>query len=195
MVALVVLWFGISVPLVFLGAAFGFRQEVLTVPVAVRSPTARPIPDQPWFLHTVFMSMIGGVLPFGAVFTEMFFIMSSIWQHQFYYLFGFLFLVLIILIVTCSEVSISLAYFQLTAEDWRWWWRSFFVSGSSAGFIFLYSVLYFFSKLQVTKTVTFFIYFGWMSVASLTFMFLTGTVGCISTFFFVRAIYGSIKID
>ena len=56
-------------------------------------------------------------------------------------------------------------------------------------------VLYFFSKLQVTKTVTFFIYFGWMSVASLTFMLLTGTVGCISTFFFVRAIYGSIKID
>merc|ERR1712094_17644 len=135
------------------------------------------------------------VLPFGAVFTEMFFIMSSIWQHQFYYLFGFLFLVLIILIVTCSEVSISLAYFQLTAEDWRRWWRSFFVSGSSAGFIFLYSVTYFFSKLQVTKTVTFFIYFGWMSVASLTFMLLTGTVGCVSTFFFVRAIYGSIKID
>jgi transmembrane 9 superfamily protein 2/4 len=194
MVALVVLWFGISVPLVFLGAAFGFRQEVVSLPVRI-APTARPIPDQPWFLHTIFMSMIGGVLPFGAVFTEMFFIMSSIWQHQFYYLFGFLFLVLVILIVTCSEVSISLAYFQLTAEDWRWWWRSFFVSGSSAGFIFLYSVLYFFSKLQVTKTVTFFIYFGWMSVASLTFMLLTGTVGCVSTFFFVRAIYGSIKID
>merc|ERR1711937_821525 len=128
LVALVVLWFGISVPLVFLGAAFGFKQEVVSTPCSI-APTARPIPDQPWFLHTIFMSMIGGVLPFGAVFTEMFFIMSSIWQHQFYYLFGFLFLVLVILIVTCSEVSISLAYFQLTAEDWRWWWRSFFVSG------------------------------------------------------------------
>ena len=32
---------------------------------------------------------------------------SSIWQHQFYYLFGFLFLVLVILIVTCSEVKMT----------------------------------------------------------------------------------------
>merc|ERR1719453_1097778 len=194
MFSLILLWCGVSVPLVFLGAWIGFGRESIELPVRTNA-IPRQIPQQPWFTQPLVTSLIGGVLPFGAVFTELFFILSSIWQHQFYYLFGFLFLVLIILIVTCSEVSISLAYFQLTAEDWRWWWRSFFVSGSSAGFIFLYSVLYFFSKLQVTKTVTFFIYFGWMSVASLTFMLLTGTVGTISTFFFVRAIYGSIKID
>ena len=66
--------------------------QVVSLPVRI-APTARPIPVQPWFLHTIFMSLIGGVLPLGAVFTEMFFIMSSIWQHQFYYLFGFLMLV------------------------------------------------------------------------------------------------------
>ena len=33
-----------------------------------------------------------------------FFIMSSIWQHSEYYLFGFLFLVVLILIITCTEV-------------------------------------------------------------------------------------------
>jgi len=136
------------------------------------------------------------VLPFGAVFTEMFFIMSSIWQHSEYYLFGFLFLVLLILIITCTEVSISLAYFQLTAEDWRWWWRSFLVSGSSAFFIFGYSVLFYCTRLDPSgELVTFFLYFGWMAVASLTFMLFTGTIGAISTFMFVRAIYGSIKID
>jgi transmembrane 9 superfamily protein 2/4 len=195
LVAIVVLWFGISVPLVFLGAAFGFRQDVITVPVRI-APTMRPVPDQPWFLHTAFMSFIGGVLPFGAVFTEMFFIMSSIWQHQEYYLFGFLFLVLIILVITCAEVSISLAYFQLTAEDWRWWWRSFLVSGSSAFFVFGYSVLFYMTRLDPSgQMVTFVLYFVWMSIASITFMLFTGTVGALATFLFVRAIYGSIKID
>merc|ERR1719502_2124053 len=127
----------------------------------------RQIPAQPWFIGPVFTSLIGGVLPFGAVFTEMFFIMSSIWQHQFYYLFGFLFLVLIILVITCAEVSISLAYFQLTAEDWRWWWRSFLVSGSSAFFVFGYSVLFYMTRLDPSgQIVTFVLYFVWMSIAS-----------------------------
>lgn len=74
--------------------------------VAPRIP--RQIPAQSWFMKPGFTILVGGVLPFGAVFTELFFIMwwpkasnclkrgvlrSSIWQHQFYYLFGFLALV------------------------------------------------------------------------------------------------------
>ena len=39
------------------------------------------------------------------VFTELFFIMSSLWQHRFYYLFGFLFIVLVVLVVTSEESS------------------------------------------------------------------------------------------
>merc|ERR1719301_104467 len=107
MFALLVLWFGISVPLVFLGAYFGFRKATIELPVRTNQ-IPRQIPEQPWFIHPVFTLMVGGVLPFGAVFTELFFIMSSLWQHQFYYLFGFLALVLIILIVTCAEISIAL---------------------------------------------------------------------------------------
>merc|ERR1711953_1528503 len=128
MFALLVLWFGISVPLVFLGSYFGFRKEPMDLPVRTNQ-IPRQIPAQPWFVQPVFTALIGGVLPFGAVFTELFFIMSSLWQHQFYYLFGFLALVLVILCVTCAEISIMLTYFQLTAENHRWWWRSYLGSG------------------------------------------------------------------
>ena len=38
------------------------------------------------------------------------------WQHQFYYLFGFLALVFLILIITCAEITIVLCYFQLCSE-------------------------------------------------------------------------------
>jgi len=127
MFAILVLWFGISVPLVLFGSFAGFRLPAIELPVATKS-VPRQIPEQPWFVQPVLNSLIGGVLPFGAVFTELFFIMSSVWQHQFYYLFGFLALVLAILIVTCAEISIALTYFQLTAEDYQWWWRSFFAS-------------------------------------------------------------------
>merc|ERR1719215_295693 len=138
MFALLVLWFGISVPLVYLGSYSGFRRAAIELPVRTNQ-VARKIPEQPWFTHSIFMSLVGGLLPFRAVFTELFFIMSSLWQHQFYYLFGFLALVMLILMVTCSEISIALTYFQLTSEDYHWWWRSFFASAASAVYVFLYS--------------------------------------------------------
>merc|ERR1712113_1376417 len=194
MFALLVLWFGISVPLVFLGSYFGFRKDPIQVPTRTNQ-IPRQVPEQPWFIQPVFTSLVGGVLPFGAVFTELFFIMSSWWQHQFYYLFGFLALVLVILLVTCTEISIALTYFQLTSEDYRWWWRSFLSSASSAFYVFLYSILYFSSRLQIEKFVPTLLYFGYMFIISILFFILTGSVGMLASFAFVKAIYGSIKID
>ena len=95
--------------------------------------------------------LMGGVLPFGAIFIELYFIMNSIWYHRIYYVFGFLFLVFAILILTCSEVTILMCYFHLCAEDYRWWWRSFFTSAASAIYVFLYSILYFTTKLSMTR--------------------------------------------
>jgi transmembrane 9 superfamily protein 2/4 len=191
---LLLLWFGISVPLVFLGAYFGYRAPVLEVPTRTNS-IMRHVPKQPWFIHPVLTAMVGGVLPFGAVFTELFFIMASIWQHRFYYLFGFLILVFVILVVTCAEISIAFTYFQLTSEDYHWWWRSFAGSAFSGVYVFLYAILYFVTKLEITKGVSMALYFGYMGFISLTFMFLTGAVGALASFAFVRAIFGSIKID
>jgi len=194
MFALLVLWFGISVPLVFVGAYLGYRKEAMEVPVRTNQ-MPREIPLQPWYMKPIFTSMMGGILPFGAVFTELFFILSSIWQHQIYYMFGFLVLVLLILVVTCAEVSIVLTYFQLTAEDYHWWWRSFTSAGFSGVYVLLYSLLYFNTKLQIDKVVSVALYFGYMFMMSVVFALVTGTIGMVSTFYFNVKIYGSIKVD
>ena len=59
--------------------------------------------------------LFGGILPFGAVSVELFFIMSALWLHQIYYIFGFLFLVAVILVATCAETTILMCYFQVEA--------------------------------------------------------------------------------
>ena len=59
---------------------------------------------------------MGGVLPFGCIFIQLFFVLNSIWSSHVYYMYGFLFLVFIILIITCSETTILLCYFHLCAE-------------------------------------------------------------------------------
>jgi len=193
MLGVLALWFCISVPLVFLGAYFGYKKDALEFPV-VTSNIPRQIPEQPWYLNPAVTCVLGGILPFGACFVEMFFIMSSIWMDQYYYVFGFLMLVFLILVVTCAEITIVLCYFQLCAEDYKWWWRSFATSGSTALYVFLYSIVYF-SRLESNMFVTYLLYFGYMAVISIGVFLVTGTVGFFSCLYFNYQIYGSIKVD
>ncbi|KAG5243735.1 transmembrane superfamily member [Salix suchowensis] len=194
MFALVLLWFGISVPLVFTGSYIGFNKPAIEDSVKTNK-IPRQIPEQAWYMNLVFSILIGGVLPFGVVFIELFFILASIWLHQFYYIFGFLFAVFIILIVTCAEITIVFCYFHLCNEDYHWWWRSYLTSGSSALYLFLYAAFYFFTKLDITKPVSGVLYFGYMLIASYAFFVLTGTIGFCACFWFTRLIYSTVKID
>ncbi|XP_074580505.1 transmembrane 9 superfamily member 7-like [Curcuma longa] len=194
MFALLFLWFGISVPLVFVGSYIGYKRPALEDPVKTNK-IPRQIPEQAWYMQPAFSILIGGILPFGAVFIELFFILTSIWLNQFYYIFGFLFLVFLILIITCAEITIVLCYFQLCSEDYHWWWRAYLTAGSSALYLFAYSAFYFFTKLEITKFVSGILYFGYMLIASYAFFVLTGTMGFYACFWFVRKIYSSVKID
>lgn len=183
-----------------------------------------------WEVFFSFSSLIQGVLPFGAMFIELFFIFSAIWENQYYYLFGFLFLVFIIIIskwrndgnsstlisrlVSCSQISIVITYFQLCGEDYHWWWRSFIASGGSAFYIFAYSIFYFITKvkssfdrfssfkalwtifqLDITEFVPSMLYFGYTFLICLTFWILTGTIGFIASYIFIRKIYAAVKIE
>merc|ERR1719245_2683181 len=194
MFSLLILWFGISVPLVYLGAYFGYKKDVIEFPCPTNE-LLRMIPQQPWYMQKYFAILVGGVLPFGAVFIEVFFIMSSIWLHHYYYMFGFLLLVFVILILTSAEITIVMTYFQLCAEDWRWWWRSVQTAGSSAIYLFAYSILYFYTKLDIVPFVSSLLYFGYMFLACLAFFLVCGTVGFWATYQFVHKIYDAIKIE
>jgi transmembrane 9 superfamily member 2/4 len=115
MFSLMGLWFGISVPLVFLGSFFGYKRPAPENPLRTNL-IPRLIPEQIWYMKPIFSILMGGILPFGVVFIELFFILSSIWLQQFYYLWTFVMLVFFILIVTCAEISIVMCYFQLCSE-------------------------------------------------------------------------------
>lgn len=60
-------------------------------------------------------------------------------QGYFYYIFGFLFLVAILTLVITVEVSIVCTYVQLCAEDYLWWWRSYYRGASIGIYVLLYS--------------------------------------------------------
>jgi transmembrane 9 superfamily protein 2/4 len=194
MVAIVFFWFGVSAPLALVGAYLGFHKTpAMEFPLKSDS-IPREIPEQPWFLGTAPTIVLGGILPFGACFVELFFILSSMWMDQYYYVFGFTLLVFVILLLTCAEITVVLVYFQLCAEDYHWWWKSFLAAGSTAIYVFLYSALYF-SRLEANLAVTYVIYFGYMSLLCTGLFVLMGSVGYGASFWFIKQIYGSVKLD
>jgi len=194
LVALLALWFGVSVPLTFVGAYFGFRKPVFEQPVRTNQ-IPRQIPDQSIYTQPIPGIIMGGVLPFGCIFIQLFFVLNSIWSSQIYYMYGFLFLVYIILIITCSETTILLCYFHLCAEDYHWWWRSFLTSGFTAFYLACYCIHYFLTKLDIEGGASTFLYFGYTSIMVFCFFLLTGTIGFFATFWFVRKIYSVVKVD
>jgi transmembrane 9 superfamily protein 2/4 len=96
--------------------------------------------------------LVGGALPFGACYVELYFVLSSLWTDSYYCLFGFLLLALALLALTCALVAVVLTYFLLCAEDPRWGWRAFGCAAATGAFVLGYSVV-FFSHLEANQPV------------------------------------------
>ena len=52
----------------------------------------RPIPEKKWFMEPWVIVLVGGILPFGSIFIEMYFIFTSFWAYKIYYVYGFMLL-------------------------------------------------------------------------------------------------------
>lgn len=193
-IKLFLLWTCVSAPLVFVGGAMGLKAPKIEVPTKTNQ-IARIVPTAPWHVQPQYTIIMGGILPFGSVCIELAFIMSALWLHQMYYVMGFLLAVLFILMATCAQVSIVLTYLQLCAEDHRWWWSSFFHCASAGGYLFLYSLWFLTSRLDMVGFLPVVIYLTYMGMISICFGLVCGSIGFLSAFAFTKTIYGAVKVD
>lgn len=66
-----------------------------------------------------------GVRPLNsAISIELYYIFATIWGHKLYTLYGILLIVFGILTIVTSFITVALTYFQLSVENYHWWWRS-----------------------------------------------------------------------
>lgn len=194
---LLFMWFGISLPLVFVGAYAGYRQKQIDFPTRTNQ-IKRQIPRAPLGISPYLYAAIAGVLPFGTVFMELVFILNSVSSDSVYYLYGALLAVFIILVITCAELSIVSTYLSLSTEDWKsHWYTSFFGCASAGLYVFLYSLYYANSQPHSYRvsSVSRIVFVCWSLVMSGAFGLMCGAVGFLSSLWFVRKIYGSIRID
>ena len=93
---------------------------------------------------------------------------------------------------TCCDNSCM----HLCVEDWRWWWKSFFASGSVSLYVFLYSINYLvFDLRSLSGPVSTTLFLGYSVLMVLAIMLATGTIGFLTSFWFVHFLFSSVKID
>jgi transmembrane 9 superfamily protein 2/4 len=159
--AVLLLWFLISAPLSVGGYFYGMKHGAFSSPVRVNS-IPRQIPPKPWYLRTYQAAILGGILPFGAAFVELYFVLSSLFGNRAYYAFGFLFLTFTVVALTTATVTVLFTYFVLCAEEYRWHWRAFLIGGGSAFWMFAYGVWYWASRLSLGSFTSVVLYFGYL---------------------------------
>jgi transmembrane 9 superfamily member 2/4 len=191
---LLVMWFGISVPLNVVGAFVGYKQKPYEYPCRTNQ-IPREIPKTSTVPPLLF-SVFAGILPFGVVFMELVFTLNSIWQNEIFYFFGFMVAVFLILAITCAELSVVMTYLTLCKEDFHHWWRSFITSGSSGLYVFGYSMVFLFTQpgLEGVHIVSTLVYSGYMLLAAFAFSLMTGCIGYAASTLFVRKLYNSVHI-
>merc|ERR1719198_1861398 len=157
---ILVLFILVCVPLHTAGTLLGRRAaSERSFPCRVHH-LKRPNPTKHW-LFTPAMIVTAGLVPFGCLFIEMYFILSAVWSHnKVYYVYGFMFAILMLLSLVLVNVSIVCVYVLLNAEDYRWQWQSFMCCSSTAVYVFLYTVYYYYNSTQMSGFLQWIYYFG-----------------------------------
>ncbi|GAU24378.1 hypothetical protein TSUD_390870 [Trifolium subterraneum] len=195
MVVVFVIWAFISFPLALLGTVVGRNWSgAPNNPCRVKT-IPRPIPEKKWYLTPSVVSLMGGLLPFGSIFIEMYFVFTSFWNYKVYYVYGFMLLVFLILIVVTVCVTIVGTYFLLNAENYNWQWTSFLSAASTGVYVYLYSIYYYYVKTKMSGFFQTSFYFGYTMMFCLGLGILCGAVGHLGSNLFVRRIYRNIKCD
>lgn len=192
LIGMMMLWLCIQVPLVYVGSWYGYIKAGPWEHPTKTTAIPRQVPQQAWYIKSMQSILLAGLIPFAVIFIELLFVFQSLWQDKsgYYYVYGFLAVVSLILILTIAEVTIVTIYIQLCSENYHWWWQSFFVGGGSAAWVFLYCVVKYFTTLHITGFVSTMLFFCYSFMACVVYGLLTGTVGFLTAYAFVRRIYG-----
>ncbi|KAK6167869.1 hypothetical protein SNE40_021800 [Patella caerulea] len=194
-ILLMALWVFVGYPLTVIGGIFGKNWAVSFDAPCRTKNIQREIPSVPWYRSAFAHCVVGGFLPFSAISVELYYIFATLWGREQYTLFGILFIVYGILLSVTACISVALTYFQLSAEDYRWWWRSIFSAGSTGMFVFLYALFYYFKRSNMSGALQSIEFFGYTFLTCYVFFLMLGTVSFFASLKFVRYIYVNLKMD
>ncbi|KAH3677199.1 hypothetical protein WICMUC_001780 [Wickerhamomyces mucosus] len=186
----------LEIPLSIIGGLIGNKTPAVKTSANIAAPE-KVISTQPKFTYYAYSIPAFGLIPFGTIYVELLFIFRSVWLEKtsFYYMYGFLLFTILLLGVVVIECVIVAVYLSLIYGDWKWQWRSFWIGSSVAWYIEVYSIYYFFTRLNVSDFSSIILFFSYTTILSVVIGLATGSLGLYGASIFIYRIYNAIKSD
>lgn len=200
-----ILWALCILPLTYLGIVIGRSVAINTSPsgsVGSASSAQKRIsvppsivPPKAWYESAPCVFFASGILPFGSIAVELYFVFASLWNYKMYYTFAYALVGLAAFVVVASCVAVLVVYFTLCTEDYRWQWASV-LPGLAAG---LYTLLYSLYYYTVHTVMLGFLQTAIFYALSFGISAVVGLVGAFAGFtaasWFINEIYTQKKMD
>jgi transmembrane 9 superfamily member 1 len=194
-VSVAALWAVVTIPLTLLGAILGKNRSTPFPSPCSPTKIPREIPPCAWYRSATFMMFISGLMPFSSIFLEIYALFGAMWGNRIFEIYEMLAIVFVILNLVTIITTMAAVYFQLSVEDYNWWWNSLLYGGSVGAYVFAYSAFYYWLRLPSDGFMQASFFFGYTLLFGYAFFLQCGTVGFFSARWFVIFLYRSIKRD
>lgn len=158
------------------------------------SSVHRQVPAQPWYLNDWITVFVGGFVSFSTVAVELHYVITSVWRSQMLGMFFFLLLNLNLLMCVVGLVSVLTTYLKLQAQEWAWWWRSFWTGYSTSIWCFLYC-LWHMSQFAIKDFWSDLVFLLYAMLFSNLFGLMCAMISVLASWIFVTFLYSQSKSD
>lgn len=129
-------------------------------------------------------------MSFASVFLEVQYLFRAALDRAVFTLFGLLALAFVLLVLVASLLAVALTFFQLAAQNWRWWWPAFLGGASTGLFLLAYATIFYLTSAMNGLLQTF-MFFGNSLIIAYAFALMLGSVALLSSRAFVSYLYSS----
>ncbi|KAM9975005.1 hypothetical protein ACTFIW_008478 [Dictyostelium discoideum] len=186
------MWLFVCVPCSLLSSYFVRTWPPAEYPVRT-NPIPRFIPTAKWYQNQYLHMILGGAIPFVIIFTELSFFLSS-WVLGEHYSYSLSFaLTFILMIISIVETNMIIEYYQLSLENYNWWWRSLLGPMVTGLYTFIYFIYFGITRIE-TEGVGFY-YFMFSLVFSILVSLFCSSIGFLGNLWFTKKIYSTLHFD
>ncbi|EFA81393.1 TM9 protein C [Heterostelium album PN500] len=185
------MWLFVSIPTSLLSSYFVNTWPPAEYPFKPNH-IPRLIPKAVWYTNHYFHSLIFGFLPFAVIFAQINFELDPIFNNFHVNNSYDLCIAFILMIINIIVINMLITYYQLSREDYNWWWRSILGPACTSIYIFIYLLVYGYPRVLGG---TGFYYFMYSFIISLFSALFFSSIGFLGNLWFVKKIYSTLHFE
>eukprot|EP01133_Synstelium_polycarpum_P004068 gene4068-4740_t len=153
----------------------------------------RMIPPSKFYQNPILHTFFFGFLPFVVINVQIQIALESMIQALYWHNTYTLFVSFILMVINVVVINMLVEFYQLSREDYNWWWRSIFGPAFSAIYIFIYMLVTGLPMLHESGTG--FYFFMYSLIASLLCALFFSSIGFLGNLWFTKKIYSTLHFD